>query len=55
MFRQIMDSMIDKAVFVVSTRPMKVLEDRLAQKLALDMSWSTELHEVYVYHSSHCL
>ncbi|DBA73247.1 hypothetical protein WJX77_007181 [Trebouxia sp. C0004] len=50
-FRQIMDSMSDKTVFVVSTRPMKVLEDRAVQSLALNMSWSKEVHDVHVYQS----
>lgn len=46
-----MDSMLDKTVFVVSTRPMKVLEDRAVQTLALNMSWSKEVHDVNVYQS----
>ena len=46
-----MDSMMDKDVFVVSTRPMKVLEDRQCKVLLLQMSWSTEPHDVYVYRS----
>lgn len=46
-----MDSMMDKTVFVVSTRPMKVLEDRAVQTLALNMSWSAELQDVHVYQS----
>lgn len=46
-----MDSMLDKTVFVVSTRPMKLLEDRAVQTLALNMSWSKEVHDVHVYQS----
>ena len=55
MFRQIMDSMMDKTVIVVSTRAMKVLEDRFAHTVALNMSWSADLHDVYVYQSQRCL
>ena len=50
-----MDGMIDKTVYVVSTRQMKLLDDRLSQMLAVKMSWSSELHDIYVYNSQSCL
>lgn len=44
-----MDSLTDKAVFVVSTRAMKLLHGNLVKTLALKMSWSEDLHSVFVY------
>lgn len=51
-FKQVMDSFPDKTVIVVSTRAMKLLDSRLSKTLPLKMSWSEDLHNVFVYESS---
>ena len=50
-FKQVMDNFPDKSVFVVSTRAMKLLNSHLIKTLPLKMSWSEDLHNVFVYNS----
>lgn len=51
-FKQVMDDFPDKSVFVVSTRAMKLLDSHLIKTLPLKMSWSENLHNVFVYKSA---
>lgn len=50
-FKQVMDNFPDKSVFVVSTRAMKLLDSHSIKTLRLKMSWSEDLHNVFVYKS----
>ncbi|KAL3146784.1 hypothetical protein ABBQ38_014766 [Trebouxia sp. C0009 RCD-2024] len=50
-FKEVMARFPDKSVFVVSTRPMKLLESHFIRTLPLKMSWSEDLHDVFVYAS----
>ena len=43
-----MDSQKGKTVYIVSTRALKELEDRLFKHLSLEMSWSNAPHEVRI-------
>ena len=46
-----MDNFPGKSVFVVSTRAMKLLDSHAVKTLPLKMSWSENLHNVFVYKS----